>query len=210
MFTRQNNTVGKALRNTQEKGKACRIKKNAVLKKAMKDNKELRLMYGNLKRERDRLNADRDMVLIDLKNTEEERLELIKKNKKNGNSTMPKYLEEFIEKDQIRFRQHAFGIGDEVPFPQAADVEGAEHFVGFRKAGEKVIKGTGFEAAAEFVDEGGLGGAGRPQQEKVFPGSEGNPHQVDDLILADKRLLEGGEDGVLQGLGSSQNRGGHG
>ena len=93
MFTRQNNTVGKALRNTQEKGKACLIKKNAVLKKAIKDNKELRLMYGNLKHERDRLKADRDMLLIDLKNTEEERLELIKKNKKITKQYMKLFLQ---------------------------------------------------------------------------------------------------------------------
>ena len=82
MFTRQNNTVGKALRNTQEKGKAFRIKKNAVLKKAMKDNNELRLKYGHLKHESDRFKADRDMLLIDLMETEEERLELIQKQKK--------------------------------------------------------------------------------------------------------------------------------
>ena len=83
MFTRQNNTVGKALRNTQEKGKALRIKKNTMLKKAIKDNKELRLMYGNLKHERDRFKADRDMLLIDLKETEEEHKELIKKQKQS-------------------------------------------------------------------------------------------------------------------------------
>ena len=83
MFTRQNNTVGKALRNTQEKGKALRIKKNTMLKKAIKDNKELRLMYGNLKLESDRVKADRDMLLIDLKETEEEHKELIKKQKQS-------------------------------------------------------------------------------------------------------------------------------
>ncbi len=83
MFTRQNNTVGKALRNTQEKGKAFRIRMNAMLKKAMKDNKELRLMYGHLKHESDRFKADRDMLLIELTETEEERLELIKKQEKS-------------------------------------------------------------------------------------------------------------------------------
>ena len=93
MFTRQNNTVGKALRNTQEKGKALRIKKNTMLKKAIKDNKELRLMYGNLKLESDRVKADRDMLLIDLKETEEERLELIKKNKKITKEYMKLFLQ---------------------------------------------------------------------------------------------------------------------
>ena len=79
MFTRQNNTVGKALRNTQEKGKALRIKKNAMLKKAIKD-----------------------MILIDLMETEEERLELIQKQKKYKKSIKKLKSEIMTLKKQVQ------------------------------------------------------------------------------------------------------------
>ena len=98
MFTRQNNTVGKALRNTQEKGKAFRIKKNAVLKKAMKDNNELRLKYGHLKHESDMFKSDRDMLLID----QEERLELIQKQKKYKKSIKKLKSEIMMLKKQVK------------------------------------------------------------------------------------------------------------
>ena len=102
MFTRQNNTVGKALRNTQEKGKDFRIKKNAVLKKAMKDNNELRLKYGHLKHESDMFKSDRDMLLIDLMETEEERLELIQKQKKYKKSIKKLKSEIMMLKKQVQ------------------------------------------------------------------------------------------------------------
>ena len=102
MFTRQNNTVAKALRNTQEKDKAFRIKKNAVLKKAMKDNNELRLKYGHLKHESDMFKADRDMLLIDLMETEEERLELIQKQKKYKKSIKKLKSEIMMLKKQVK------------------------------------------------------------------------------------------------------------
>ena len=102
MFTRQNNTVGKALRNTQQKGKVFRIKKNAVLKKAMKDNNELRLKYGHLKHESHSFKSDRDMLLIDLMETEEERLELIQKQKKYKKSIKKLKSEIMTLKKQVQ------------------------------------------------------------------------------------------------------------
>ena len=81
-------TVGKALRNTQKKGKAFRIKANVIIKKSEESKEMLRRWYKHADEECHNLKAESHLLIVDLTETEDELLKLKKEKVKSKKRIM--------------------------------------------------------------------------------------------------------------------------
>src|SRR5687767_9210616 len=58
-------------------------------------------------------------------------------------------VEQLIKEDKAGFRKHSFRVGDQVPFPQTADVEGTEKLGRLREPGQEIIKSPALQSGRE-------------------------------------------------------------
>lgn len=98
MFTRQNQTVAKALRYTEKKGKALRIRSKRIIKKVQIDRKHIIAELQDAEDECLELQADLMQVIAARQGAEDACLKLKKHNRslKKHNSSLKKHNTELM------------------------------------------------------------------------------------------------------------------
>ena len=98
-------------------------------------------------------------------------------------------IEEFVEKNERRLRQHALGVREQFALAEFAQIERAEEFVRFGETREQIVKAAPFEPRGDVMHERTFRSARRPEDEQVFATHKAQAEQVDDFVLADKTPL---------------------
>lgn len=99
-------------------------------------------------------------------------------------------VQQFVQKNEVRLRQHALGVRDQIAFAQLADVKRSEQLVRLGKASQQIVEHPPVELLRKCLDEGTLGRSGRAVQEEVLAHDQADSQQVDDLVLADEHRFE--------------------
>jgi hypothetical protein len=99
-------------------------------------------------------------------------------------------LEDLVEEDDLRARQHALDPSLVTTLAEGRDVDRPEEFVRLGEARQEVLEVVRLQQAREHPDERALGGAGRSDEYRVLARDDGDEQEADDLVLAEKARLE--------------------
>jgi hypothetical protein len=109
-------------------------------------------------------------------------------------------LEHLVDEGDRRIGQEAVGMTLVAVFFQRADGQRAEQLFGHRKAGEQTLEVAGIaEGAAQAARQFALGGAGRPDQQRVLAGQRGQQAQAHDRAALDQTAFERVDQGMQAG-----------
>ena len=103
-------------------------------------------------------------------------------------------LEDLVEEDDLRVRQHPLDAPLVAPLAERGDVDRAEDLVRLGEAREEVLEVAGVDQPRERADERALRRPGGPDEDGVLAGDDRDEEEADDLVLAEEPLGQGVRD----------------
>ena len=99
-------------------------------------------------------------------------------------------LEDLVEEDDLRRREHALGAALVASLAERCDVDGAEELVRLGEAREQVLEVVRVQEAREHSNQRALGGSRRTHEHRVLTSHHRDEEEANDLVLAEETRLE--------------------